>query len=74
MPMTPREMIKYLKKNGFEEIRQNGSYITCLLYTSSGMWQVVLSWRRSVLRFPGKHSGIGYIKDFVKGYKAVFFI
>ena len=39
-----------------------------------GMWQVVLSWRRSVLRFPGKHSGIGYIKDFVKGYKAVFFI
>ncbi len=26
------------------------------------------------LRFPGKHSGIGYIKDFVKGYKAVFFI
>ena len=23
MPMTPREMIKYLKKNGFEEIRQN---------------------------------------------------
>ena len=24
MPMTPREMIKYLKKNGFEEIRQNG--------------------------------------------------
>ena len=22
MPMTPREMIKHLKKNGFEEIRQ----------------------------------------------------
>ena len=28
MPMTPREMIKHLKKNGFEEIRQNGSHIT----------------------------------------------
>ena len=28
MPMTPREMIKYLKKNGFEEIRQNGSHRT----------------------------------------------
>ena len=28
MPMTPKEMIKYLKKNGFEEIRQNGSHIT----------------------------------------------
>ena len=25
MPMTPREMIKHLKKNGFEEISQNGS-------------------------------------------------
>ena len=25
MPMTPREMIKYLKKNGFEEISHNGS-------------------------------------------------
>ena len=28
MPMTPKEMIKHLKKNGFEEIRQNDSHIT----------------------------------------------
>ena len=27
MPMTPREMVKYLKKNGFEEVSQNGSHI-----------------------------------------------
>ena len=27
MPMTPREMIKYLKRNGFEEISQNGSHV-----------------------------------------------
>lgn len=27
MPMTPREMIKYLKKNGFVEVSQNGSHI-----------------------------------------------
>lgn len=27
MPMTPREMIKHLKKNGFEEVGQNGSHI-----------------------------------------------
>ena len=27
MPMTPMEMIKHLKKNGFEEIRQNGSHV-----------------------------------------------
>lgn len=28
MPMTPKEMIKHLRKNGFEEIRQNDSHIT----------------------------------------------
>lgn len=27
MPMTPREMITYLKENGFKEVRQNGSHI-----------------------------------------------
>ena len=27
MPMTPRELIKHLKKNGFEEISQNGSHV-----------------------------------------------
>lgn len=27
MPMTPKEMIKFLKKNGFEEISQNGSHV-----------------------------------------------
>lgn len=27
MPMTPQEMIKLLKKNGFEVISQNGSHI-----------------------------------------------
>ena len=27
MPMTPKEMIKHLKKNGFEEVSQNGSHV-----------------------------------------------
>ena len=27
MPMTPREMIKHLKKNGFEVVSQNGSHV-----------------------------------------------
>ena len=27
MPMTPKEMVKLLKKNGFEEISQNGSHV-----------------------------------------------
>lgn len=26
MPMTPKEMVKLLKKNGFVELRQNGSH------------------------------------------------
>ncbi len=27
MPMTPREMIKHLKKNGFNVVGQNGSHV-----------------------------------------------
>ncbi|MDO4299734.1 MAG: type II toxin-antitoxin system HicA family toxin [Lachnospiraceae bacterium] len=27
MPMSPKEMVKLLKKNGFEEIGQNGSHV-----------------------------------------------
>ena len=27
MPMTPKEMIKFLKKNGFEIVGQNGSHV-----------------------------------------------
>ncbi len=26
MPMTPKQMVKLLKENGFEEIRQRGSH------------------------------------------------
>lgn len=27
MPMTPKEMIKHLKNNGFEIVSQNGSHV-----------------------------------------------
>ena len=27
MPMTPKQLIKYLRKNGFQEISQNGSHV-----------------------------------------------
>lgn len=27
MPMTPKEMLKFLKKNGFKKISQNGSHV-----------------------------------------------
>jgi len=27
MPLTPKQMVKLLKQNGFEEISQNGSHL-----------------------------------------------
>lgn len=27
MPLTPKQMIKFLKKNGFNIVSQNGSYV-----------------------------------------------
>lgn len=27
MPITPKQMIKLLKKNGFKEVSQNGSHV-----------------------------------------------
>ena len=27
MPLTPREMVKLLEKNGFEKVSQNGSHL-----------------------------------------------
>lgn len=27
MPMTPKEMIRFLKQNGFEQTSQNGSHV-----------------------------------------------
>ncbi len=27
MPMTPKQMIKYLQKNGFQVVSQNGSHV-----------------------------------------------
>ena len=40
MPMTPREMIKLLKQNGFEEVSQNGSHIK-LKNPQTGMQTIV---------------------------------
>ena len=27
MPMSPKEIIRYLKKNGFKKVSQNGSHV-----------------------------------------------
>ena len=34
MPMTSKEMIKYLKKNGFDSVSQNGSHIKMVNQTT----------------------------------------
>ena len=34
MPMTPLEMIKFLKKNGFEKVGQNGSHVKLKINTN----------------------------------------
>lgn len=35
MPMTSREMIKYLKENGFEQISQNGFQVKMKNYITN---------------------------------------
>lgn len=53
MPMTPREMIKYLKKNGFKTVGQNGSHVKMRL----GIRPKLLIKHRLE-----KRSGAGYIE------------
>ncbi len=40
MPMTSKEMIKFLKKNGFEVVSQNGSHVK-LKNTKTGRQTIV---------------------------------
>lgn len=35
MPMTPKEMIKHLKKNGFIQVSQNGSHVKMVNTTTN---------------------------------------
>ena len=40
MPMTPKEMIKLLKRNGFKEVSQNGSHVKLKNYETMKQTQV----------------------------------
>ncbi len=40
MPMTPPQMIKFLKEHGFEEISQKGSHLK-MRNPKTGRWTVV---------------------------------
>lgn len=42
MPMTPKEMVKYLKANGFEEVRQPGTSHLRLRNPQTGKQTTVL--------------------------------
>ncbi len=40
MPMTPKQMVKFLKEHGFEEISQKGSHLK-LRNPETGRWTEV---------------------------------
>ena len=74
----------FLGIRGRQEIPKWYQYLSCVIavcvFLSTLMtkqhvvWDVAGGVILAQICFTGKHSGIGYIKDFVKGYKAVFFI
>lgn len=50
MPMTAKEMIKFLKNNGFEKVRQNGSHMLFINYSTN---------KRTTVPFHSKDLPIG---------------
>ena len=48
MPLTPREMIKCLKKNGFKKVSQNGSHIK--LKNEKTCKQVIVPYHSKVMK------------------------
>ena len=55
MPMTPRELIKLLEKNGFEVISQNGSHKK--LYNEKTKKTAIVPYHSKVLK-KGTEQGI----------------
>ena len=58
MPMTAKEMVKYLKENGFEEVRQNGTSHKVMMNPTTG--------KRTVVPMHGKDLPIGTEKKILK--------
>ena len=48
MPISPREMIKLLKQNGFQEVSQNGSHIK--LRNSETEKQVIVPYHSKAMK------------------------
>ena len=40
MPMTPKEMVRFLKRNGFVELRQKGSHLMMINYETGNQTPV----------------------------------
>lgn len=56
MPMTPREMIKLLKQNGFKEVSQNGSHIKMINENTN---------KQTIVPYHGKALKKGWNKRFL---------
>ncbi len=54
MPMTPKEMIKYLMKNGFQKASQNGSHIK-MIHPTTGI-TVIVPYHSKSLKKGTEHS------------------
>ena len=48
MPLTPKQMIKLLKKNGFKEVSQNGSHVK--LRSEKNGKQVIVPWHSKEMK------------------------
>jgi predicted RNA binding protein YcfA (HicA-like mRNA interferase family) len=57
MPMPPKEMVKYLKQNGFVEVRQRGSHIFLENYQTN---------KRTTVPMHCKELGVGLERKILK--------
>lgn len=54
MPMTSKEMIKLLKKNGFKEVSQNGSHVKMVNETTNR--QTIVPYHSNALKKGLEHA------------------
>lgn len=55
MPMTSKEMIKFLKQHGFRQIGQNGSHVK--MYNDETRKTAIVPWHSKTLK-PGTEQSI----------------
>lgn len=65
MPMTAKEMVKLLKKNGFVEVRQCGSHKRFVNKETGRMTSVPFPYEGFTNRYRKKHSKTGRNKKII---------